>query len=433
LFRFLLAAAACLAAAAALVRPSPAPMRYRLLPRGTVELSSEMVVPPGTELRGASSGTILRAAPGFRGRALIVCTGAGIRLRDFVIDGNRAALEVRAGLPPSDRPFARFTANNGILAEGVERFSVSNVTFREIAGFAVLVSRSRHVLLSRLHVAASGSRNPAGRNNTTGGILLEEGTARFRVSDCEFRDIRGNAVWTHSLYTSPRNRAGDIVRNRFYNIGRDAIQVGHAGEVWVSGNQGSHIGFPSADVDREGGGVPVGIDTAGNVANSAYIGNRFDTIDGKCIDLDGFHDGYVSRNVCVSVGSLGIVMNNTNPDMQSRNITVEDNELRDILFGGIFVIGSGHTIRSNRLLDLNRAHCNENAARAGCYYPPGEPDRLRSGIYLGRGAERPDPALHNLVERNEITGFKMAERCVATAPGIAPEANTIRDNICRDR
>jgi hypothetical protein len=56
---------------------------------------------------------------------------------------------------------------------------------------------------------------------------------------------------------------------------------------------------------------------------------------------------------------------------------------------------------------------------------------LRSGIYLGKGAERPAPARGNVIEDNEITGYQMKARCVATAPGILPEWNTVRGNTCR--
>jgi hypothetical protein len=55
---------------------------------------------------------------------------------------------------------------------------------------------------------------------------------------------------------------------------------------------------------------------------------------------------------------------------------------------------------------------------------------LRSGIYLGRGAERPAPAQGNTIEDNEITGFKMDARCVEFAPGIPPSWNTVRNNRC---
>jgi hypothetical protein len=176
---------------------------------------------------------------------------------------------------------------------------------------------------------------------------------------------------------------------------------------------------------------PVAIDTAGNVERSVYARNRFREIQGKCIDLDGFHDGEVSRNSCALVGGYGIVMNNTNPDMQSRNIRVVGNDLDTTRYGGIFVIGTGHVVARNRLFNINTSHCNENAAQAGCYYMPGEPDMLQSGIYLGKRAERPAPAHGNTIEENEISGFKMRERCVASAPGAGP--NIVRGNVCRDQ
>ena len=399
-------AAGIVVAALAVLALQPQP-KHRIvqLEAGIVEVHSEIVVPAGTELRGAPSGTVLHLAPGFTGRAAVVVTGDDVVLRDFSIDGNRDALEQRTGLPDSGTPFARFTRANGVLAEGVSQLHAAGLHFRNIAGFAVLASRARNVDLDGLEIADSGSRDAAGRNNTTGGILLEEGTTDFRVAHCTMRAIRGNGVWTHSLYTSPRNARGLIVLNRFEEIGRDAIQVGHATSVRVENNSGRRIGFPEDTVDMEHLAVPVGIDTAGDVDASAYVSNAFEDLNGKCIDLDGFHDGEVRGNTCVNRaapesyrwGNYGIVMNNSNPDMQSRNIRVTGNAIEGPHFGGIFVIGTGHTIAHNRLLNLNRAHCNEEAARFGCYYATGEPDMLRSGIYLGRGAARPAPARENII------------------------------------
>ena len=417
----------------------PTPHHVVQLPAGIVDVHSEMAIEGGTDVVGAPSGTVLRVAPGFSGRAVIVVHGDGVRLRDFTVDGNREAIEVRSGLPPYDQPFARFTRGNGVLAEDVHGLDVERVHFRNIAGFAVLVSRSHGVAIDRVHVAGSGSRTPAGRNNATGGILIEEGTTDFRVTRSEFRDIRGNGVWTHSLYISPRNARGLFAWNYFENVGRDALQVGHATEVRVEGNTGRRIGFPVDDVDIEDRAVPAALDTAGNVEGCSYSRNRFEEIDGKCMDLDGFHDGEIRGNECVNrgapeqyrFGNYGIVMNNSNPDMQSRNIRIVDNIIEGPLFGGIFVIGTGHQIVHNRLLNLNTAHCNEEAARFGCYYGPGEPDMLRSGIYLGRGADRPAPARGNTIEDNEITGFQMETRCIGLAPGILPGWNMVRGNRCR--
>jgi hypothetical protein len=420
----------CMAAATVLMRPA-ARRRVVRLPRGIVYLKSEMAVEGGTELRGAPGGSVLRFGPEFAGRALIVVKGADVVLRDFRIEGDRGS-DVRSGLPPYDTPFVRFTRGNGILAEGVSGLRIENVRFSEMAGFAVLASGARDIVIDRVQVRDSGSRNAAGRNNATGGILLEEGTRDFQVTRCEFTNIRGNGIWTHSLYTSPRNANGLIAQNRLSVIGRDAIQVGHATGVRVIENAGRAIGFPIDTVDVEGRAVPVAMDTAGNVEQCSYTGNRFEEIDGKCIDLDGFHDGEIRGNVCVNrapaekyrFGNYGIVMNNSNPDMQSRNIRVVDNLIESPLYGGIFVIGTGHRIAGNRLLNLDTAHC-------GCSYSTSDPDILSSGIYLGRGAERPDVARGNVIEDNEIQGFQMKTRCIVNAPGISPGWNTVRGNRCR--
>src|SRR5262249_35575784 len=160
--------------------------------------------------------TILRAASDFRGRAILSCkSGSHIRFRDLTIDGNRGAIEQRAGLPDSSTPFRRFTTNNGILIEGGANIAVSGVSFRNVAGFPILVRGSKQARIERILIEDSGSRNGAGRNNTTGGILLEEGTSDFQVRDCKLKNVRGNGVWTHSLYTSPRNTYGLIAGNRF--------------------------------------------------------------------------------------------------------------------------------------------------------------------------------------------------------------------------
>jgi hypothetical protein len=270
---------------------------------------------------------------------------------------------------------------------------------------------------------------------------LEEGAADFVVQDCVLQNVFGNGVWTHSLYTSERNARGWIIRNRFAAIGRDAIQVGHATEVVVQANTGSRIGYPQRVVDTEGGGIPVAIDTAGNVDKSKYADNRFNEINGKCVDLDGFHNGELTGNTCVNEGAAhdypsghyGIVFNNTNPDMQSENIRVEGNVIDGAKFGGIFLIGHGHTIRNNRLLRLNLARCNESHLKFGCLYNAQEPEILQTGIYVGKGAERPAAAHDNTIVGNVVSGFKMAERCIAAAPGVDLRSNTIERNACKNQ
>jgi hypothetical protein len=412
------------------------------LPVGTIEISREIVLPADAhdlDLRGST--TIIKAAATFRGRALIVIpAGKNIKVHDFSLDGNRDAVARPLGLAPSETMFSRFMPNNGILAEGVTNLEISQVKATEIAGYAILVNSSHTVRIHDIRIADSGSLNLRKRNNTTGGILIEEGTTDFEVLDCRIANVRGNGIWTHSLYTSARNAKGRIAGNEFAMIARDAIQVGHATEVVVENNRGRMIGYPAEEVDLESQAFPVAVDTAGNVDRSTYRNNQFEEIDGKCFDLDGFHDGEVSGNTCLNeddeiksypYGNFGIIMNNSNPDMQSRNIRITGNTIDGFLFGGIFIIGSGHTVTGNHLMHLNRAHCNDPGP-FNCSYVANQPDLMRSGIYLGAGAERPDIARGNTVENNEISGYGMSRHCIGVAPGVSLAANTVAKNDCSD-
>jgi hypothetical protein len=412
------------------------------LPAGTTEISSELKIPDGAHDLNILGGdhTVLRASANFYGRANLSCRGCRkIKFSNFAIDGNRPTLARPQPMAKSDKTFAESFLNNGVLIEDGVGIEFDHVEFANISSFAVLVNHSRDVLLDHLRVHDSGSLNALKRNNTTGGLLFEEGTDSFTIADSTFENIAGNAVWTHSRYGSPRNRGGKIRNNQFSEIGRDAIQVGHAVDVEVSGNHGRRIGFPNEIADIENQGTPVGIDTAGNVENSTYEHNTFEEINGKCIDLDGFHDGTVRANICINrgkpedypFGHFGIVFNNANIDMHSQNILVEANELNGMKFGGIFLIGTGHRILRNRLLRINTARCNENRAQFGCS-ALGEPEVLETGIYLGSHAEHPAPATSNRIEGNTISGWKMKTRCIQAAPGVKLASNTIQGNICTD-
>ena len=131
----------------------------------------------------------------------------------------------------------------------------------------------------------------------------------------------------------------------------------------VEANTGGRVGFPFEAVDVESGATPVGVDTSGDVDHTVYTRNRFEEVNGKCIDLDGFHDGEVTFNTCVNKGTaesyphghFGIVVNNWNPDMRSEHITIADNTIDGSKFGGIFLIGSNHTVVRNKPEPESRA------------------------------------------------------------------------------
>ena len=412
------------------------------LPAGVIVLHRELTVPAGAhdlEIRGNAAGSTLQAAPDFQGRALLVSVGAkALRLRNFNIDGNRAALEKRIGLPPSDVPFARFYPKNGILVDHGSHVFVENVLFARVSNLALLVSASSGVQITGITVEDSGSLNPSGKNNATGGILLEEGTTDFTIRHCELRRIRGNAIWTHSNYRSPRNADGLIEHNRVEEVARDAIQVGHATRIRVEQNTGARIGYPPELVDILAYAVPVALDTAGNVDQSVYRGNRFEEIDGQCIDLDGFHDGEVRDNSCVSrkgydqypYAQYGIVFGNSNPDAKPDNVTIRGNLIDGAGYGGLFLIGSRHIVTGNRFVNLNRNKCTGDMTQARCNYAADQPDLLRSGIYLAHGAARPAETIENRIAQNEISGFGADRWCITAAPEVKLAANQITGNRC---
>lgn len=409
------------------------------LPGGTILLDAGIALPDGAhDLTINGNSTTLRASDSFHGAAVLSCHNCRrIAIRGLSIDGNRSRLERPIGLPPSGQTFASFYSNNGLLFTDSTEVTIENVVFREIPSFAILVSGAHGVYIDHVTIADSGSNSPGGHNNTTGGILLEEGATGFDIRHCALHSIRGNGIWTHSRQA--RNADGAIAGNTIQEVGRDAIQVGHATRVQVAGNHGLRIGYPVSEIDVESLATPVGIDTAGNVDASVYEGNRLEEVNGKCIDLDGFHDGAVRYNICINRsqaedypwGQFGIVMNNSNPQMESRNVVIEDNSMLGAKFGGIFVIGSGNIVRGNRLDRINLAHCPENSAHFGCSFPA-QPGVLESGIYLGSRGERSAPARGNIVEKNVIRGWRMKTRCIGFAPGVRAADNTIRANECSD-
>jgi len=411
------------------------------LPEGITEINQELQLRPGAENVEISGtpGATLRAGRKFQGRAMLVIQDAkNVKVRGFQIDGNRTGIDRRANLPPSGTPFYQHFPASGILFINCQNVEVSGVEFREITGFAVLAAMTKKITVERVVVRASGSRKSDNTNNTTGGILFEEGTDDFTVRDSEFFKIGGNAIWTHSYHGSPRNQRGLITGNKFETIARDAIQVGHASKVRVENNSGRYIGYPFGEVDIAGQGIPVGIDTAGDVDASVYADNHFSEINGKCFDLDGFHDGEVRGNTCVNQGgpeeypngNYMLVMNNTYPEMRSELITISGNTFDGGKYGGIFAIGKRHRITGNKLRRMNTSRCNESGAAYQCLWSADEPAIMQAGIFLGARAERIDPSEAITVEGNEIRGHKMAERCVMTSKIVLASKNAIRHNTC---
>ncbi|HTW67046.1 MAG TPA: right-handed parallel beta-helix repeat-containing protein [Bryobacteraceae bacterium] len=412
------------------------------LPAGTIELHSPLELAAGAhdlEIEGNRAGSVLRLAADFRGKAAIVGhNSSNVRVSGFQIIGNRAAFTTAKYLPPSDVTFADYYDANGIVFVGSRNISIEEVGFQKIGGFPILVSACSGVKIRDIKVEDSGTLNAQGHSNTTGGILLEQGTTNFDVRSCHIEHITGNGIWTHSNYGSPLNRNGVIADNEIRGTPRDAIQVGHAAGIQVLNNRGADIGVPAAQADLPGGATPVAIDSAGDVSMSVYKGNQFEDVDGQCIDLDGFHDGQVIENSCINrkpgaaypLSHDGIIFGNSNPDMRSENVVVKGNLIQGFGYGGVYLIGRGHQIADNRFLEINRNHCTGDMHIAICAYAPDEPAMLRSGIYLASHAARPAETEGNVIEHNQISGFGMDKWCIGAGPGVKLKQNTIRDNTC---
>lgn len=412
------------------------------LPPGVTELHMPLEFERGAhdiELRGDASGSILRLAKDFKGRAAILGVDVqSIKLEDFRIIGERTSLIRDLYLPPSDVTFADYYTDNGILFLASRSITIREISLQDIGTFPILLSRCHQVKMEGIQIADSGTLNSLGHSNSTGGILLEEGTTDFSVKNCHVANICGNAIWTHSNYRSPRNADGVIVDNEIWGTPRDAIQVGHATRVQVQGNRGGRIGFPPEEADLPGGATPVALDSSGDTSESIYSGNHFEDVDGQCIDLDGFHDGRVVDNVCLNqkptnsypLSHVGIVFGNSNPDMRSRAILVSGNQIEGFGYGGIYLIGEGHEITNNRFVNVNRNHCSGDMRIPRCNYAPEEPDMLRSGVYLASHAARPAETKGNKILGNFISGFGMDHWCIRGGPSVRLDRNIIRGNRC---
>lgn len=412
------------------------------LPAGVVELHAPLQFQPGAhdiDLRGHESGSILRLAENFKGKAAIMGTGvANVRLAGFQILGTRGELISNLYLPNSNTRFVDYYDENGIVFTDSRGVTIENVTLRNIRTFPVLISHSSTVVIDSITIEDSGTLNSQGHSNTTGGVLLEEGTKHFTVKHCRISKICGNGIWTHSNFGAPRNEDGLITGNAIWGTPRDAIQVGHAIGVRVLDNGGGMVGFPSEQADLPGGATPVAIDSAGDVSGSSYSGNHFEGVNGQCIDLDGFHDGRVLNNSCVNrrppieypLSHFGIVFGNSNPEMVSQRVVVNGNVMQGFGYGGIYLIGEGHEVFGNRFIDVNRNQCTGDMSTPRCNYAPEEPGMLRSGMYLASHAARRTETKRNRIYGNYISGFGMDRWCITAGPGVALGENKIDHNIC---
>jgi hypothetical protein len=415
-----------------------------VLPPGETHLDRPLEIPKDSRqltIRGNKAGSTLVLDVGFKGSAALLVNGASdVTLEDFGVRGNRTELKSDWYFPLNEAAFADFYSDNGIVVRNSSGVVIRGVRFQAIRAFSIVVNASSNVTIDSAKIEDCGTLNRAGRNNTTGGILLEEGVSDFAVRRSVISRITGNAIWTHSYARSPRQSDGVIQENTISRVGRDAIQVGHGTRIRVEDNTGSELGFPAEYVDVEHHGVAVALDTAGNVDHTVYARNRFTDVNGQCIDLDGFHDGEVTGNSCVNTRPLsvypalhfGIVFGNNDPGMSSSGVVITGNTLQGFAYGAVFLAGSENRIEDNRFLNVNRAQCGSKPVSARCNYALEQPDLLRSGIYLSGNGGRATVTRGNVIRSNTVTGFGISQHCVAAGPGVDISENAIGSNSCSD-
>ncbi len=413
------------------------------LPAGRIHLDRPIEIPKGArnvELRGNAAGSTLVLDSGFNGTAAIVADAAvNLTLSGFEIVGDRSDLKSDWYLPLKEAAFADYYDGNGIVIRASTGVTIRRIGFSGIRAFPIIVNASSKTLIESVNIADSGTLNREGHNNTTGGILFEEGVNGFVVRGSTISRVTGNAIWTHSYSRSPRQSDGEISGNTIAQVARDAIQVGHATHVRVENNHGTDIGFPADYVDFPGYGTPVALDSAGNVDHSVYVNNTFTNVAGQCIDLDGFHDGEVTGNKCINnTGTaarwlglhFGILFGNHDPGMTSTNVTIARNTIQGFAYGGVFLIGDHNRIEDNQFLDVDLAQCGQKPVTAKCNAMLDEPDALRSGIYLSDNGGRPARTHDNIIRHNTITGFGIPQHCIAAKRGVDLSANIIEANSC---
>jgi hypothetical protein len=385
-------------------------------------------------------GDVIRAVPGQTLQALFVCRECKrVTFRNFTVEGSAEDRAQPNEGPPLDVELRNYFGGSGIAIEGGEKVSVRNVKFHELSGFAVISAFSRGTTIDGITVTNGGTRNGRGANTGAGGVAIVEGDDSFQVRNSTFRNILGNGVWVQSGSRAQRPQNGVIEGNRFESISRNAIQLSRAFRVTVQNNSAKSIGFPVNTVSSDAG-PPAGVGSDGKVDASVIRGNRIEDINGRCFSLDGYHDGEVSGNTCINhgkaedypLGDLGLVLNNSSTDMRSQLVVIQGNHFEGLNLGGISIIGAGHKVIANELINLNRAGCTTSSGSSICLPNRDEPRAALSGIFLGLRGTRPDPVVEATIERNRISGKGMVANCVVAASKVHPEASIIRNNICSE-
>jgi hypothetical protein len=241
-------------------------------------------------------------------------------LRDLLIDG---AVSTSTGLLYSsfggDPMHSSLTQDTSVWVHGGEDIEFDAVHIEHTGGYAILLD-ARAVNVSRVRVHGCLLRNnrphtfgttsgDVGYGSWTGGILCQNqatgGTTRVSdvtVEGCRFERNTGNCVWQHGYGFTAYHQRFKVDRNTFLDCGLDGILFGNVIGGSAIGNSFRRIGYVCSDDTSAG--VPkwlvnlnaTALDTSGEVRNVVYSDNDFISINGGCINGDGFAYGTISNN-----------------------------------------------------------------------------------------------------------------------------------------
>ncbi len=297
------------------------------LPKGTIELSREILLAPKAhdlDIRG--DGTTIKAAATFRGRALLVVQSGSrnVNIHDLALDGNRDAVGRFTSLPPTGTLLSRVVANNGILVESSDSVHITRLKAAHVAGFTVLVSGGKGMSASEVEITESGGLSLQRRNNGSGGIALEDGTTDFDIRNNRFGGIRGVGVTLRGV------DRGVVSDNDFVVIARAAIQSDSSAHLTVENNVIHRVGVPVAEAD----GPPV------------------------CIRFEHTNDSTVRGNNCAETLTGAMALGGSNNKVTGNHFTSLNISHDDA--PGIWLApdAKGNTVENNEITGSGmEAHC----------------------------------------------------------------------------
>ncbi|HLJ45580.1 MAG TPA: right-handed parallel beta-helix repeat-containing protein [Bryobacteraceae bacterium] len=364
-------------------------------PGGRVYAIKSPIVFPGTvaglEIAGDGDTTVFqRMADLPDGQGMFDIQGAnGLSFVNFVVDGSKYdpdCVQYGTFTYPTDPILVKNTSF--WIHGGSKSLRFDGITVRHTGGYAALAYTQAEGNIedvsfvnclfenNRPHSFWSDPNDKLGPS-WTGGILYrnratqpgDSAVVNLSVRNCRFQRNNGNGVWGHSDGFSVQHRNVAVTDNHFEDMALDGVELGNTTGGIVANNFFHRIGYITANDDdapapKHWG---VAIDSTGWVKSVSYTGNTILNANGGCIDLDGFFQGAVTKNLCLisepgeplftsdRVADFGDGRGNITYGINPGNTFYRD--------GGLNVTISGNTIRNMGAWAIGGANLKDGTIR----------------------------------------------------------------------